>query len=83
MFVIDLAQDGNYVVQLQNIPAGADYDLFVYTPNKFPLGSSTSVGSNDERVDLSLDSGRYYVFVVRSFPTGDPPAGQYRVRVTQ
>lgn len=41
-----------------------DADLFVYRGDREPLAESVSGGSLDERIDLTLENGSYFVFVV-------------------
>ena len=82
MYYFDLAIPQTVTLDLKKIPAGADYDLLLYTPNKYLIESSTNIGQTDEQIIISLDAGRYYVLVVRAFPgTGIPPSDPYAIRL--
>lgn len=62
-------------VTLENIPAGHDYDIYLYVgqancENRSPLASSTQTGSANESIDwterfANSDTGVYFVRVVR------------------
>ncbi len=62
-------------VRLERIPAGHDYDIYLYTSQasceaRTPIAASAEVGNTDESIDWSErfatpDSGTYYIRVVR------------------
>jgi hypothetical protein len=80
-FYFDVSDDINFGfperirITLENIPANADYDLYLYRGRsscdaRMPLASSDASGAANESIDWqevfnSDDGGRYYIRVVR------------------
>lgn len=65
---------------LSGIPTGSNYDVYLYSPNKFPVGSSTNVGSLDENAStFVVTPGTYYVMILNV--TGTPSTDTYTLRV--
>jgi len=54
----------NMSVGLGSIPAGCDYDLYVYTPSVVVAGASTNSGIAAESVSLTGITGTYYIAVI-------------------
>jgi hypothetical protein len=53
---------GTAQITLKDIPADADYELYLYANDKSLVASSTNVGSADEMVSVqSLPAGTYYI----------------------
>lgn len=67
-------------LNLTNIPAGVDYDLFLYAQGgTTPLAESRNDGSTAERISLGVVAGRYYVRVNAYIGRSDQP---YRLAAT-
>jgi N-acetylneuraminic acid mutarotase len=67
-FYFDLPTASAVTVQLQGIPSGSNYDLYVFGSQKLLWGSSVNPGNLGETVSLgSLAPGRYYVLVQRLY----------------
>lgn len=49
------------VVDLTNIPSGTDYDLFLYDATRQLRAESREEGQHDERIQIDLPAGTYYV----------------------
>ncbi len=64
-YYFDLNEFSGLSVQLNTIPSGSNYDLYVFGNNKLLWGSSVNPGNLNEAVNLSLSPGRYYVLVQR------------------
>ena len=61
---VDLAATTTLVLDLTHLPAGTDYDLFLYsTTGGSPIAQSRNTGTAPERISISLAAGRYYVRV--------------------
>ncbi len=74
-FYLRTLATGTIQVTLKNIPAQANYDLFLYSNDKSLLGSSTNVGSADETISGSFPAGTYYIRVhkdISSLPSSEP-----------
>lgn len=82
-FYIDVPVPSTLQVLLSNIAPDSDYNVHVYTANKVYLASGLNVGTNDEHVVIpNAPPGRYYIFVQRVVPIGDPdPSFYYRLEV--
>ncbi|MCA9991703.1 MAG: hypothetical protein H6988_09265 [Pseudomonadales bacterium] len=66
--------------RLTNIPAGSNYDIYLFNRSKFLVGSSTNIGNLDENaISFVLTPGTYYAMVVRVSP--DPTTDQYRIEI--
>jgi hypothetical protein len=67
---------------LTNLPAGNDYDLYLYNdadPHQL-VGYSGTIGSGDEHIYVaSLPAGKYYIRVARII--GSSPTQPYALRV--
>jgi hypothetical protein len=68
VFYVDIPFHQSISVNVQKIPSGADYDLYVYNANKGLLGLSIQPGNNNESVNLNVSPGRIYVVVERILP---------------
>lgn len=82
-YFFDLPSAGRVIIELTNIPANSDYDLTLYNcPNVSCLVvHSGQSGNAEERIDVNIPAGRYYVRVVRS--DASPLVSQpYRLRVS-
>lgn len=82
-YFFDLPSAGRVIIELTNIPANSDYDLTLYNcPNVSCLVvHSGQRGNAEERIDVNIPAGRYYVRVVRS--DASPLVSQpYRLRVS-
>lgn len=81
-YFFDLASRRRVVITLQNIPSGSDYDLALYNCARADcrIGYSGNSGTADERIDMTIDAGRYYVRVTRS-ATSPLVSQPYRLRV--
>ncbi|HRQ36287.1 MAG TPA: hypothetical protein PLD25_00025 [Chloroflexota bacterium] len=66
-YFFDVPAFSGVSVQLRNIPAGSNYDLYVFGSAKLLWGSSVNAGNLEETVNLSLSPGRYYVLVQRLY----------------
>ena len=66
-YFFDVPAFSGVSVQLRNIPAGSNYDLYVFGSAKLLWGSSVNAGNLEETVNLSLSPGRYYVLVRRLY----------------
>lgn len=71
IYRFDLTQTTNFVITLDNIPFGSNYDLLMYNDNKEVVALGQNLGSHPERIGTTFPAGRYYLFVVRDAP---PPA---------
>jgi cell division septation protein DedD len=81
-YFFDLPQSQRMSITLQNIPAGSDYDLMLYScPDaSCQVGFSGNQGSRDERIEIDGAVGRYYVRVTRS-PASPLVSQAYRLQV--
>ncbi|GMQ78072.1 MAG: hypothetical protein BMS9Abin02_0569 [Anaerolineae bacterium] len=68
VFFVNIPFHRSISVNLQKIPSGADYDLYVYNENKGLLGLSRQPGNNNESVNLNVAPGRVYIVVERILP---------------
>lgn len=78
-YFFDVPEFSGVSVQLTGIPAGSNYDLFVFGSAKLLWGSSVNAGNQNETVNLSLGPGRYYVLVQRLY--GPSEGADYQVAV--
>lgn len=81
-YYFDWPANRRVVITLQGIPGGSDYDLALYNCASATcrVGYSGNSGNTDERIDMTIDAGRYYVRVTRS--ASSPLVSQpYRLRV--
>jgi CSLREA domain-containing protein len=67
-YFFDLTADQRVAITLQNVPAGSDYDLMLYScPDaSCRIGFSGNPGNADERIEFDGAAGRHYVRVTRS-----------------
>ncbi|MCL4263274.1 MAG: pre-peptidase C-terminal domain-containing protein [Anaerolineae bacterium] len=70
-YFFDLSAFSGVTIQLDDIPAGSNYDLYVFGSSKLLWGSSVNPGNLAETVGLSLSPGRYYVLVQRLYGPSD------------
>ncbi len=70
------------VITLQNVPAGSDYDLTLYScpATSCLVRHSGNTGNADERIDVTINTGRHYVRVTRS-PASPLVSQPYRLRI--
>lgn len=82
-YYFNLASSRRVIVTLQNIPAGSDYDLALYSCASASClaGYSGNTGTANERIDVTVNAGRYYVRVTRS-PSSPLVSQPYRLRVS-
>jgi len=82
-FYIDISTTNAINISLTNIPAGTNYDLYLYT--KYPCGPDNRVGKPEpgttpETISYSPpDTGRYYI---RVYGHSGSSASPYSLRVT-
>jgi len=85
VFTFDLSSIDSVTVKLTGIPLGSDYDLYVYSENKYyhSVGKGKNPGNQSEIIPLTLAAGRYYVVVERVFPVlgEQPSANKYEILV--
>ncbi len=72
-------EDAAYEVRLDDIPNSHNYDLYLYTPNKFRLDEGTRIGNQPEQIMAPLGAGVYYAMVLRV--SGEPTTNTYRILV--
>jgi Tol biopolymer transport system component len=61
IYRLELNQSGIVRIELTQIPAGADYDLYLYNAERGEVTVSNTPGSASEIIRLNLPDGRYYV----------------------
>ena|GEM_PF-1177562 len=62
-FRVDIEEAEDYIVELQNIPSGKDYDLSLFDSSGNAVAYSWDSSNNDELINMSLDAGCYYIKV--------------------
>jgi hypothetical protein len=80
-FYLRTQATGNIEITLRDIPAQANYELFLYTTDKSLLASSTNVSNADETISGSFPAGTYYIRIHKdssSLPSSEP----YRLLVS-
>ena len=68
-FFVDLTQVGSLTIDLTSIPAGANYDLWLYgnPPGDYSLRRSTNPGNTDEYIEyLAPAAGCYFIRITRA-----------------
>jgi len=80
-FRFDVTAGQTIVVELTNVPAGTDYDLWLHAPNGEQVASSINSGAADERIEHTATMSGAYRVLVNSF-SGFDPANPYTLRVT-
>lgn len=60
-FRVEIEETENYVFELQNIPSGKDYDLSIYDSLGNAIAYSWNSSNDDELINMSLNSGCYYI----------------------
>jgi len=66
-FRLTLAADGRIVLTLSGIPAGCDFDLYLYTdPAGDPVDYSANAGNADEYISYQATAGTYYALVTHA-----------------
>ena len=60
-FRVDIEEAEDYIVELQNIPSGKDYDLSLFDSSGNAVAYSWNSSNNDELINMSLDAGCYYI----------------------
>jgi hypothetical protein len=67
MHRITLEQDRYLSIRLTHIPGQDNYDLYLYSANKVQWGASRNIGNLDERIDILVPAGTYYILVVAQY----------------
>jgi hypothetical protein len=80
-FRFDVTAGQTITVDLTNIPAGTDYELWLNDPNGDQVASSTNSGTADERIEHTAAMSGAYRVLVNSF-SGFDAANPYTLRVT-
>ena len=76
-FYFDLATERRVNIYLE-VPDNNDFDLELYGENKLLWShSSDPLQGENEAISLVLRPRRYYMRVIRSFPTEKPDKGAY------
>jgi len=63
-YYVGIQVPSELLLQLKNIPANANWDLFLYDQNRRELAASTNLGNTDERVTYRVEAGTYYIGVL-------------------
>ncbi|MEW5985136.1 MAG: pre-peptidase C-terminal domain-containing protein [Chloroflexota bacterium] len=79
VYSLTLAATQTVTARLTQIPAGSDYNLYLYDSNKGLLASGLNLSNLDEQITVSLDAGTYYWLVGRLY--GQPTSSLYTIRV--
>lgn len=79
VFRFHVSESGLYELMLDHIPDNHNYDVYIYTSNKFRIGEGTRVGNQPERVLFSASPDVHYAMVVRAF--GEPTTDTYQILV--
>ncbi|MCG8538377.1 MAG: hypothetical protein MJA82_00365 [Clostridia bacterium] len=69
--VSDIPRDFNYLLVLENIPKGTDYDIEIYDQYGRLIDSSTYGGNRSEKIDFKYESGGVYYIRVFSYIGSD------------
>lgn len=65
---------------VSNIPSGSDYDVYIYSSNKFLWAFGGAIGNNNDiATTQTLPAGTYYIVVLRTF--GPPTTQTYQILV--
>jgi hypothetical protein len=68
-----VTEPGVYAAYVTGIPSVNNYDVYIYSANKFQVGDGRAVGNLDETaVTLPITPGDYYVAVLRATGPADP-----------
>jgi hypothetical protein len=63
-YFIDLSAGATLTLDLNNLPAGTDFDLFLYNAGGGnPIAQSRNTGTTPERIVKPITAGRYYIRV--------------------
>ncbi|NLD47791.1 MAG: hypothetical protein GX660_11425, partial [Clostridiaceae bacterium] len=62
-FNVNINETGNFTFELQNIPSGTDYDIYIYDYLENVVSYSVSGSNTNEFININLDPGRYYMQV--------------------
>ena len=67
-FYFYTAKGGNVQIKLTDIPAGRDYNLYLYDTNWHlgHIGYSGSLDNNNESISKSIGPGQYYIRIIRA-----------------
>ena len=79
VFRFAVPETGIYEVRLDDIPDSSNYDVYLYTPNKFRIDEGTRIGNQPEQFIAYLQPGIYYVMILRA--AGEPTTHTYRILV--
>lgn len=79
VFHFNIPAAGTYELRVDDIPTGHNYDVYLFTPNKFRLAEGTRIGNQPEQILFSLGPGTYYAMVLRA--GGSPTTDTYRILV--
>lgn len=78
-YFIELSGSATLTLDLNNLPAGTDYDLFLYaSTGGNPIAQSRNDGVIPERIVKAITAGRYYI---RVYPYSGRSNQAYRLRV--
>lgn len=78
-YYIDLSAGATLTLDLTNLPAGTDFDLFLYNAGGGnPIAQSRNTGTVPERIVKTITAGRYYI---RVYPYTGRSQQVYRLRV--
>ncbi len=76
-YYFDLTSERRVTIDLE-VPENNDFDLELYGQNKLLWGSSqTPLNGTDEMISLVLQPRRWFIRVLRAFPTEKPDKGAY------
>ena len=78
LYRIELEREGSIVANLTNLPAGTNYNLYLYTStDPLPVANSTKPNNQDEHLEYHAPPGRFYLAVIAE---GDERSSQsYRL----
>lgn len=83
VFYFDLGVRTAVTVRLSQIPLNSNYDLQLVDANKVLLAEGDNPSNLEEVVPITLDPGRYYILVARTYPFGFPDGSNYRLVVNR
>ncbi len=63
-YYVNVQISSELLLQLKNIPANANWDLFLYDQSGRELAASTDLGNTDERITYRTDAGTYYIGIL-------------------
>lgn len=81
VYYFDLPSFGTVTTKLTQVPSDSDYNIYIYNSNKLLWGKGENLVGSNESVQLTLNTGRYYVIVERIWPFNEPNTANYRIIV--